>query len=406
MGLTAGLTFRLGEVLRKIGVRVTLFSLLGVVLALIAPRLAPLIRTDLQFELVAGSVDALLGIIAASMLTVTTFSMSIIVSAFGAATSNATPRATRLLAEDSTAQTAVAIFLGSFLFSIVGIIGLAAGYYAQGGRMLLFLATLADIVLITWALLRWVSRLNSFGRLGDIVARIEKAATTAAKLSAASPALGADPQPAGLSPDAPVLRARTSGYVRHIDMASLDRTAADCGQRVEVLRMPGNFVHEGEALLRLPGEVSEDIAERLRSAFSLGAQRSFDQDARYGLIVLSEVASRALSAAVNDPGTAIEVLRAGTRVLRVLQDPAAPRQDIACRNVHAPVFPRGDAYREFFAPIARDGAGIVEVQQTLQDCLAALQQTGGAPHAAIWADRARTRASEALKSDWERALLD
>ncbi|WP_305804424.1 DUF2254 family protein [Stenotrophomonas sp. YIM B06876] len=40
----------------------------------------------------------------------------------------------------------------------------------------------------------------------------------------------------------------------------------------------------------------------------VGAQRSLDQDPRFGLLVLGEVASRALSPAINNPCTAIDVI--------------------------------------------------------------------------------------------------
>jgi hypothetical protein len=51
----------------------------------------------------------------------------------------------------------------------------------------------------------------------------------------------------------------------------------------------------------------EDEETRLSSAFLVGPDRSFKQDPRFGMIVLSEIASRALSPGVNDPGTAIDV---------------------------------------------------------------------------------------------------
>ena len=170
---------RLRVELRKMWVRVVLYSLAGVLLALLAPLIGPILPYVPKIDLASGSVDALLNIIASSMLAVTTFSMSILVGAYGSATSNATPRATRLLEEDRTAQTAVSIFIGSFLFSIVGIIGLSAGLYSDNARVLLFVATLGDIALIAWALVRWVNHLNDFGRMSDIIARIETAAKPA-----------------------------------------------------------------------------------------------------------------------------------------------------------------------------------------------------------------------------------
>ncbi|WP_439604689.1 DUF2254 family protein, partial [Shinella sp.] len=129
----------LSQLGRRMWVRATLFSILAIVTALIAIVLAPFIPGDLSTRIGADAVDNILGIIASSMLTVTTFSLSTMVSAYSAATSNVTPRATKLVMEDSTTQNVLATFIGSFLFSLVGIIALSTGAYGDQGRVVLFL---------------------------------------------------------------------------------------------------------------------------------------------------------------------------------------------------------------------------------------------------------------------------
>ena len=61
------------------------------------------------------------------MLAVTTFSLNVMTSAYGSAANNVTPRATRLLREDPVTQNVLSTFIGSFLFSIVGIVVLKTG---------------------------------------------------------------------------------------------------------------------------------------------------------------------------------------------------------------------------------------------------------------------------------------
>lgn len=396
---------RLRVQLRKMWVRVVLYSLAGVLLALLAPLIGPILPYVPKIDLASGSVDALLNIIASSMLAVTTFSMSILVGAYGSATSNATPRATRLLEEDRTAQTAVSIFIGSFLFSIVGIIGLSAGLYSDNARVLLFVATLGDIALIAWALVRWVNHLNDFGRMSDIIARIETAAKPAARLYRDYPALGAVPRSDILSEDAPMVMADQSGYVQYIDIEKLQTLADHLKMKVEIRRMPGKYVHRGEPLLRLSGPVEDEALATFREAFSLGEARSFDQDLGYGLIVLGEVASKALSPGINDLGTAIEVLRAGTRVLEVLHEDPDPEAEVTYGSVYAPPLDMANLYSVFFSPIARDGAAVIEVQEALQDCLRAVADFGGRAAAQEEARRARKRAEAVLEADWEQQVL-
>ena len=63
-------------------------------------------------------------------------------------------------------------------------------------------------------------------------------------------------------------------------------------------------------------------------AFIVGDDRTFREDPRFGLVTLAEIAARALSPAVNDVGTAIDIV--GTFV-RLLARWAEPTGDIEVR---------------------------------------------------------------------------
>ena len=86
--------------------------------------------------------------------------------------------------------------------------------------------------------------------------------------------------------------------------------------------------------------------------------------------MLSEIASRALSPAINDPGTAIDVLTRGARLLALWETRSEAEVNFA--NIYLPPLDVGDMFEDFFRPIARDGAAIVEVQIWLQKILLGL----------------------------------
>ena len=94
--ITSRLQWLLLQLGRKLWVRASLFSVLAVGTAFVALLAKPYIPDDLQTKIGADAVDNILGIIASSMLAVTTFSLRTMVSAYSAATSNVTPRATKL----------------------------------------------------------------------------------------------------------------------------------------------------------------------------------------------------------------------------------------------------------------------------------------------------------------------
>ncbi|MDF2767072.1 MAG: hypothetical protein K0S81_4068 [Rhodospirillales bacterium] len=77
------------------------------------------------------AVESILSIVAASMLTVAVFALSTLVSLLANASHTGSPRAVPLIVEDRRAQTSISVFLGAFLFSIVGLSGCPARFTAR-----------------------------------------------------------------------------------------------------------------------------------------------------------------------------------------------------------------------------------------------------------------------------------
>jgi uncharacterized membrane protein len=77
---------------------------------------------------------------------------------------------------------------------------------------------------------------------------------------------------------------------------------------VDVVPVVGEYLAAGRVVLRISG-AREDAEPRLvRRVFVLARQRTVDQDPAFALRMLVDIAIRALSPAVNDPTTAVQVL--------------------------------------------------------------------------------------------------
>ena len=369
------LQWRLKELAQRLWVRVTSFAVLGVGTALTGFILKDVIPFGLAGKIGADAIEPILDIIASSMLTVTTFSLSILTAAYATASSGATPRAVQLLIKDSVSQTVLATFIGAFVFSLVGLIMLKTQLYGDGGRVVLFLVTLLVIVIVVVSLLRWINRLGELGLIGDIMSRVEASTTKALANRLESPWMGANPLRGSPPPDSLVVPPSVVGHVQNCDMETLSELAEKHDLIIYVTSTPGDLVHLRSALFHvrnLPPD--QEQADRIRSdlvaCVTVRPTRSFEQDPRFGFSVLSETAQRALSPAVNDPGTAIAVV---TRVLRILSIWQHSRQpDVDYPRLYANEMSAEDLLRDCLLPIARDGAGVYEVQKALQDCLLAL----------------------------------
>ncbi|OLO03997.1 DUF2254 domain-containing protein [Salinicola sp. CPA57] len=363
---------------RSLWYRATLFSLGGVVTALVAWLVTPWLDVPSVVSIGARAVDSILNIIASSMLAVTTFSLGAMVTAYGSATSNVSPRANLLLIEDRVTQNTLATFIGAFLFSLVGIIALAAGIYDEDGRTLLFAATLVVIVMTVYQLIKWAGYLTRLGRVRDTIDKVETAARKALEGRMDQPYLGGQAMPSTVPEGLEPVRAGKVGYLQHIDMPLLDSLAEDLGHAIYVQALPGTFLDMTKVLASTP-TLDETRAEKIAEAFTISPSRRFEEDPRFGIIVLAEVASRALSPGINDPGTAIDIIGCGVRVLTPWvrhAEGGIDESDQPVRHVYVEALQTKDLFEDFFTPIARDGAATVEVGIRLQKALSALGAIG------------------------------
>jgi len=356
---------------RRMWFRATLFCLFAVGLAMVGALLGHMISYEFAAKVGAKSVDNILNVLASSMLAVTTFSLTAMVSAYAGATSNITPRAVQLLVDDTTAQNALATFLGSFLFAVVGIIALSTGLYGETGRVILFAGTILVIALIIVTFLRWIEHITRFGRVGDTIERVERAATQAVRAMAQRPRFG-EKERRAVPSGATCIHHNGIGRITHVDTPQLAEVAKEIGGEITLSALPGTFVDPARVIAWTTVRLDDRQMRRIREAFTVSNNRAFDHDPRFGLVVLSEIGSRALSPAVNDPGTAIAVLEAGTRVLAAILSHDPEERDDPFPGVHVPAFAFSDLLEDLYRPLARDGAGTVELGIRLQKSLAAL----------------------------------
>lgn len=367
------------ELSNRLWLRASIYGIGAVITALASIYAKRYIPYDIPQKIGVDAVDGLLNILASSMLAVTIFSVSTMVSAYSAATSNVTPRATRLLIEDKVSQASLSTFIGSFIFSIVGIIALKTGAYGDTGRVLLFIVTVFIIVIIVITLLRWIEYLSRMGRVGETIARVEDVAEDSLIKRLEEPFMGGEPWPADFSEQhGEKVFLKTAAYVQHIDMGMLAEIAKDNNGKIFITAMPGKFAHPAYPLAIAHGIADKGALENIRKAFITGHERSFRQDPRFGMDVLSEIAIRALSPAINDPGTAIQCIHCGVRILMLWTNRQAliRQSEIRYGNVFVKPLSIDDLFDDFFSPIERDGAGNFQVAVRLQKSFSAFVQSG------------------------------
>ncbi|MBD1574971.1 MULTISPECIES: DUF2254 domain-containing protein [Vibrio] len=367
-------------------------SVLAVFVAKIADHL------DIVFFVLPLSLDslvALLEIMSSSMLVIATFSVGSMLSAYASASTSATPRVFTLVVSDDVSKNALSRFIGSFIFSIVALTAVKNEFFDAPGLLVLFVLTIFVFALVVLTFIRWVDRLARLGRVGNTVDRVEKVVMESLVRQRNCPNLSGAPCVDTRQGETVV--ATEVGYIQHVDISRLHHWAEKNDLDIVLVSMPGDFVAPGTVLARVLVEDKDEEFDYkgVIAAFQIGVDRIFDDDPKFGLIVLSEIASKALSPAVNDPGSAIKVIGSLVRVFAIWSEPVQQKdQQQPCYDrVQVPEVNISDMFNDAFTSIARDGAGCLEVVIHLQKALSALHLLGDEP----MKNAAKTHAEMSLK---------
>lgn len=331
-------------------------------------------------ELAPESLDALLTVMASSMLVIATFSVGSMVSAYASASNTATPRSFSVVVADDASQNALSTFVGAFIFSIVALTALNNDYFASAGRFVLMLLTACVFAWVVITFVRWVDSIARLGRMASTIEKVELATSSALRRRRDAPTMNGMPLRSNKEQGRAVF-SDTVGYVQQIDMAALQDWAEQNQSNIVVSALPGTFASPGIVIAYVLQDGKRNNGEDYRcvqDAFQIGRNRLFDDDPRFGLVVLSEIAARALSPAVNDHGTAIDIIGTAVRLLAKWQEPAqhCDKPVEKCTRVEVPEISTGDMFDDVFTAIARDGAGVLEVSVRLHKALHSLSQIG------------------------------
>jgi uncharacterized membrane protein len=109
-----------------------------------------------------------------------------------------------------------------------------------------------------------------------------------------------------------------SGVVHAFSAKDLAAKAVLAGIVIELLPQVGDFVSTGDPLFQIAeggGPIPED---EFRACVAVGAERTIEQDPRFVFRILVDIASKALSPAINDPTTAVQAIDQIQRLLLIL----------------------------------------------------------------------------------------
>lgn len=263
--------------------------------------------------------QAILGDIAASIMTVVSIVFAILLMTLTLASMQFSPRIIVSFVQDRVTQWTLGIFLGTFSYCMAALPTARslpkpfAPVATTTGAMLLAL------MCVGW-LLFFIYHISQSISVSHIVDRI--AAETEVIIDDLMPwphAVGGQVEAAAVdfsTWDMP-LASHTSGYIRFIDTKKLLSLASEFKVKVRVLRRVGHFVPEGAPVFMIyKGErLTEENRAELLSVLELGPSRTLQQDVEFGVLQIVDIALKAISPAVNDPSTGVTCVDQLSRIM-------------------------------------------------------------------------------------------
>jgi len=201
-----------------------------------------------------------------------------------------------------------------------------------------------------------------------------------------------------------------AGAVQALDTTGLTRFARERDCLIVVRPAVGDFVSQGAALFEVygAGPLDDATATRLLSMIVLGVERTIEQDPAFAIRVMVDIAIRALSPAVNDPTTAVQVLDHLGETLRLLGATGRPAPDPDGAEAASPgLVVRARSWDDIvelaFTEIRQYGGSSVQVVRRLRAVLEDLREQVKPEHRAAVDDELR-RLDATVDEHWSRSV--
>jgi uncharacterized membrane protein len=257
---------------------------------------------------IVGSMAALTGFV----VTVTVLVVQITIGTFSA-------RYLRLWYRDRMLKLLLALLLGTLAFSLALLKRVENNFVPNLGVTVAGLLVVASLLLFVVFLDRFLHRLRPVA-VAALVAGYVRRDFAGYSAALATPGVFSGVfEPAA---EQPTLRVHSTGpgAIQALDVHGLAGWARDHQCLVVLCHRVGDFVPAHATLIETygggaPGTRAEG---RLRKMIVLSDERTVEQDPAFAIRIMADIADKALSPAINDPTTAVQVLDHLSDVLRLI----------------------------------------------------------------------------------------
>lgn len=299
----------------------------------------------LRDKLPSGLTDAdnsreILGTLITGIISLTVFSFSMVMVVLNGAAARLSPRVLPGLVSDTRNQVTLGIYLGSIVYFLLLIGTLNKNDPASVPALGLLLALLFGMSCMALFVV-FIRSVSQSIQVDWILSQLYNGASTNLEKRRRRIAGIAGLPEAGEWWCVPAAR---PGYLREVNERRLGKILRKRGLLAMIQVEPGFFLIEGHPLIKFSEPLSEDDAADVLDCFDFHDKEFAGANVSYGMRQMSESAVKAISPAINDPGTAIRAINLIGVLLKRLG--GVPSFDIGCIDGQARLFyPQPDMRR-------------------------------------------------------------
>ena len=262
-------------------------------------------RAGWQSSFDPDAARALFGTLAGAMFTFIVFLASILLLVLQLAGAQLTPRIVSVVFRDRVTRFSLTLFAFTFTFTLVVLLRIHTKVPTLTAYVSAYLCLLSLVVFLylidhVGKSLRPSGALAAVARLGHDVIQSVYPRRLSRQPENSSPALQAPAcEPASTIPNP------KDGVLLAFDHEGLVALAREADCVVELVPQVGDFVAAETPLFRIFGGKGGPSASALCQSVALGQERTMEQDPAFAFRIIVDIASKALSPAINDPTTAV-----------------------------------------------------------------------------------------------------
>lgn len=266
-----------------------------------------------------STASTVLSVIVGATASLTGFVVTVTVLVVQMATGTFSARYMRLWYRDRMLKTVLALLVGTLAFSFSLLRRVGNNFVPNLGTSIAGVLLIISLLVFLIFLDRFLHRLRPVAVAALVSGYVHRDFERHEKSLTAEPDVfwGAFEEA-----DAPTIVARSDrpGAIQAVDLRGLVRWARKHRRLVVVRHTIGDFVPADATLIEVYGGSEADLREanRLQRMVVLGVERTVEQDPAFAIRIMVDIADKALSPAINDPTTAVQVIDHLGDVLRLI----------------------------------------------------------------------------------------